>query len=881
MARAASRAPGEPIRSALVGPTLPRVLVPRPQLLSVLQAAPGPLTVLRAPLGFGKTTLVAQRLRDRQGKAEGAVGWLRISPDIADPERFWSALFETVAEALRAYGGPVAPLIGSAEPSRARLRQAVARASGRLTLVLDDVDRLPVGIDHELLMILRDSPSLRLTVCLRGHRHFRPALYVDLDHTTLTADELRFTLEETERLLGLCEVPSPRRRAVSIHSETGGWPELTRACVLALQPRPGSASPASSRDDTDIVTAVTAACLHDRLLPAMGDSSLVNFAVSTSILDAVPTELAALIGPADADAAHDWLARLAAEGMLTGPDARHGAYRWPPAARRALYQEAVRRDADRVLNLHRVATDWLLDHDQPEPALRQAIQARDWPLVVRVIEARWEDLYLTARQTLIAAIKSVPEGVADSRLLFRIVRSLILATTDHALLETLPTLPEDPAQLKQLGGEPDAVWQMRVASAVMVTLRVRGHHVRASQHGERLTILAETVALEHSADAAPRLPGLLLQVGITHLFAGNLTPAHRALRRAYDLAPHSSSPHIARDSAGKLALLLSVQGHANRAALWLDRYDAAPRAQGWLGDQVSASGLLARAWTALDLFDLPAAARTLSEIDSDVIGGYEVPMMIAYLEALHRLHTRRADEALHELSRVTPNQRVVHEPGSLPVALAESVKAELLLALGRGNHARAAIQTMPEHPLMRIPHARMLLLGGDPAAAIGLANDFGWLQSAPPRLVVEMLLIKAVAHHRNGQPATATATLGNAISAAAANRLRRPFATFPHDELLVIATGLPPETGEFLRHPSLAAATPPFPARVELVHLTDRERLILTRLSSDDRVQDIAADLFLSYNTVRSYLRDIYKKLAANSREQAVAHARAYGLIAS
>jgi LuxR family maltose regulon positive regulatory protein len=174
----------------------------------------------------------------------------------------------------------------------------------------------------------------------------------------------------------------------------------------------------------------------------------------------------------------------------------------------------------------------------------------------------------------------------------------------------------------------------------------------------------------------------------------------------------------------------------------------------------------------------------------------------------------------------------------------------------------------------------MLLLNADPTAAIAVANDFAWLRAATPRLAVEMLVIKAVAHHRNGQAATATATLGNAISAATVHQLKWPFAAFAHDELVEIARGLSPDAVAWLRAAKPSAAPEPFPASVDLIHLTERERLILTHLAEGHRAQEIASELFLSYNTVRTYVRQIYKKLAANSRDQAVAHARAYGLIA-
>jgi LuxR family maltose regulon positive regulatory protein len=632
------------------------------------------------------------------------------------------------------------------------------------------------------------------------------------------------------------------------------------------------------RTDSDTATAAAAACLHERVLPAMGDGDILDFALVISVADAVSPPLAARLETEHCESASTWLEHLAGDGLMIAE--AHGTYRWPPAVRRALYREAQRREPEQVLARHRVAAEWFCDHGQSEAALRHATHAGDWALVVRVIETFWESLLLIARPSLIAAFGAAPSEIIDASLLARLLRSLALSTADAALWQDLPSLPEDPARLHQLAREPDALARLRLANAIMIALRTRGHHAQASEHARRLAILAEAAGTAHSVAVSPRLPGLLLQVGITHLWAGEFTAAHRAMRRAYNVAASSPISYVARDAAGKLALLLVIQGDTDRAATWLDRHEAAPRTQGWLEHRVSTSGLLARAWSALDRLEISAAAVVLDQIEIDTLGGYEISALTGYVEALHRLLTNRVEEALHELSHVIATFRGVPEPSSLPLALLTSMEAELLLALGRANHARATLATMPEHPMLRIPRARMLLLNADPNAAIGIANDYAWLHAAPPRLGVEMLVIKAVAHYRNAQPATATATLGQAISTATVHQLRRPFAGFAHDELLEIAGGLPPDAVKWLRGTAPRDAMAPFPTSVDLVHLTRREQLILTHLADGHRAHEIATELFLSYNTVRTYLRQIYKKLAANSREQAVARARAYGLIA-
>ncbi|HKC26798.1 MAG TPA: AAA family ATPase, partial [Jatrophihabitans sp.] len=143
-----------------VGPRLPRVLVERPRLTSLLDADV-PLTVLRAPLGFGKSTLVAQYLRERPDNAARAA-WIRLGADFADRAQFWAAVLRALED--------VPDLVVPDGPNpRARVRGALLQATDALTLVLDEFEHVTAqGVDDELLTILRDSRHLRLVVCLRG-----------------------------------------------------------------------------------------------------------------------------------------------------------------------------------------------------------------------------------------------------------------------------------------------------------------------------------------------------------------------------------------------------------------------------------------------------------------------------------------------------------------------------------------------------------------------------------------------------------------------------------------------------------------------------------------------------------------------------------------
>jgi LuxR family maltose regulon positive regulatory protein len=649
--------------------------------------------------------------------------------------------------------------------------------------------------------------------------------------------------------------------------------------ALSELTRPGANSNANR--ERDIVASVSSAFLQERLVPELGGTDLFDFALTSSVLDPVAPDLAETLAEPTGQDAHQLLAALTAVGLLTSQieDGRP-VLRWPPAARAALYVEAQRRDPARVAALHRAAAEWYLTINRPAPAARHAIEAGDWAQLVRVIESHWGELVVNDRDLLKAAFAAAPATAIDTSLLCRLARCVAMNVPDDTVLDDLPMLPVEPDQLVQLGHDAAAPKQLELALAVIVALRVQGRLRRASEQASRLEILAETAVMAHTAAVSHRLPNVLLQAGVCHLHAGNLDNAQPSLLRAYDLVPADSTSYVAGDAAAKLALLMSMQGYTAHTELWLRRCESAPRKNGWHGSRIHSNVLMARAWTALDQLDLSTAAAVLNDVRNDLVqvrqGDWPV---VAYVEALHSLHTGQAERALRDLLRAATVNQSLLERGGLADLLTGSMRAELLLALNRANQARVVLNGLPEHPLVRVARARLALLSDQPADTIGLANDYQWLNTAPPRLSTEMLVLKAIAHHRIGQGATATATLGNAVRAAKTNRLRRPFATVPRAELLDVAGGLPAEAVEFLLDPALAGAPTPFPDRVEVVALTERERLIVTELAAGRRAQEIATELYLSYNTVRTYLRQIYRKLGANSREQAVDQARAYGLL--
>ncbi|WP_191247801.1 LuxR C-terminal-related transcriptional regulator [Amycolatopsis deserti] len=784
---------------------VPREAIVRPRLMRELDQ-PSALTVLRAPLGFGKTTLVAQWLR---GRGKGRAARVRAT---ADTEEFWHRVRDALLDCGAEFG----------ETARSRLHGLVraVRAAGELVLVIDDFDEVTDdGVERDLLYLLRECDGLRLVVCVRGGRHFRRHHRLDVDTVELTAHDLAFTVDEAEAVLQACGVRGAP--AGVIHRECDGWPEPVRAAALVLRERAGRPTPTAS--------AIVSEYLRDRLLSELGDGPLRDLAWAAAVLGPAPAGL--LASMADGE---DLLERLGALGLVREPD---HTTRWPEAARAVLSAEI--RSPERVRELRVRAARWYRDHQRPAAALSEAVQAQDRELAVRIISENWLDLLENHADVLASAFAVLP--LADLAPSARVMaaRDLLLRAPDNHVFAALPSLPAS--------APPDLDEVLDTGLATLLVLRGRGMLTRAKAHGDRLLALAGA--------GSPRSSRLFREVGTTRLLTGDLLAARSALSVAVDLAP----PGGAAEAADQLALVSLATG----------------------GDLPDGAGTttLTRAIVALNRLDLTTAAECVTHLHrqsrSDVLWPFT-----AFVHSGYLLDAGDALGGLKHLDQVRADHRHDHGPGTLAGALLAAAEAGLLIALGHGNQAGAVLDGFdPRHPLLRVIRARLLLLGGNPREALHLGEDPAWLRTAPRSLELEMLLIRAIAQFRSDDRAGAAETLRRAAASARRTGLLRPFRTVPRAELDELADQAGPEAVALLREPALRALPDLYPARLDLVVLTDRERLILGYLAAGLPSQRIAHQLFISYNTVKTHVRGLYRKLQAGSRDEALARAHALGLL--
>ena len=865
------REPAEVARPIGQAPRLGPFLIDRPRLRDRLDE-PAPLTLLRAPVGFGKTSLIAQWAATR----EEVVAWLRVRSG-GDARRFWADLLQVLRRAGLAV--PDADPRSPTDDLARRTEEALLEAGSPVTLVADGFDRVvQPAVDEALLDILRHTPQLRLIIGLHGHRLFATEQHLDVETLELTARDLRFTEAETAQLLTAAGVEVTPGLAREVWTSSGGWPEPTRSLALSLRK---FAFPTSA-DAHKLSETVTAAYLHLRLFPDADHRGAHELALRTSVADEFTAEVVEVL--MHDPAAREHLGSLAEQGLLmvtTRGTRAH--YRWSTAARTALRRELVRRDPDLVKELHRRLGRWHQRQGDPVPALRHSVASTDWAQAIAVIESSWCRLLFEHPDVLAQAFVSIPIEHVERSTRAWAVRDISMPTADDRLL-TAAVLPRAPEALAEIGRGPDAIEAVDTCLAVVVAHRARGDVALARDHGLRALEIARAARGVHPARLGDLYPTLHLHVGIAQLLSGDLGGSLLSLHEAYEQSTPGTLGAVQSDAAAKLALGYGLLGEHTCARTWLTLHgQASSRAapvgrSGWLFHATRNTAATARLLTALAELDLVRAHEANTTL-SDPLRREEFWPLMVYARAQYALHAGTAEDALPLIDRVRAAHRGPAGRQAIADVLLAAAEADLHLSLGRGNLALRTITAVGEtHPLLRVLRARLDLLTGHADRALQRTYDATWERVAGKHDLLAMQLIRAVAAHREGDADLAATTLARTVRAAADAGDWRPFLSVPGADLEELLRHDPGSRRLLGRSPVLRMPSI-FPATVALISLTDREQQVLNELARDRTLSEIARGSVLSVNTVRAQRRSLYRKLGTSDRAEALARARELGLL--
>ncbi|MFC3453272.1 LuxR C-terminal-related transcriptional regulator [Amycolatopsis speibonae] len=858
-------------------PEPPGDLVSRPRLLTALDdGAEHAMVFVGAPAGYGKTVLLA----DWAGRRRGAIAWVSTDAEDNDDRLFWSAILEAFSGCDRIpAGNPVRTLAVPAAPGTdlaflATLADALDTVDEPVLLVLDGAQEITdPGTWRGLQALLRHQPSgLRLVISSRCEPPL-PLVRARVAGRLLEVgvNRLRFSPEEAGTLVEAAGPGIPPQQVGLLVTRTGGWPAGLRLAAASAARQGNLADFFAGRDRavldylTDEVLAPLTVAQRD-LLRAI------------SICEEVPAGLAAALGDRpDAEAMLRELGEPAGQVVHSGGSpARH---RLPPLLRTYLRAELLRRDPERTRSLHASAARWFAEHDRPASALLHSVRSGNTTRVGELLRRHAVTLFLTGEHNVLRLGLAV---LGDRRA----VSSPLLALVSAALhLER----GEPSAAESQLSCA-DVAWPAEPEAELTVLRQLVRSRLAQVDRGPAQAVRAAEQIDEHLA-ADTGLSGLTALHRIGTLTARrDRGSARDALSRVADAAESADHPFLVTQCLITLSGLAGSDGDyrvmETLARRVLARHAAHDPHRSLEGAQVSAQlafGSLLRGEAAecvehakqigRMLGDAPArAARNLGLIAETLRGAAEFELggwhsgLRRMRRARTRLGTGRSFSAEHAAWC-----SVLEHRAALRLGAADQARETL-------RWAQPIIAGSGELLLMR---ARTQLRLGRQDAASSVLRSLSE-EDAPmllPWAGIEASLIGVRAALAAGARERAVRSLDEALRAAEPGDVRFPFVFAPSDVITFLTARLGRlGSGERFACQVLALRrelrTPQMPAP-----LTERERNVLRLLPTQRSIDEIAEDLTVSPNTVKTHVRGIYAKLDVRSRRDAVATALRRGLL--
>lgn len=880
-------------------PHLHPQLVQRRRLIELLhQGMQARLILFSAPTGFGKTTLLAQWLAERQMPA----AWVSLEPADNDPVRFLSALIAAMQRVDPQLGMGAQrflhPLLLSPPPSPetivALLVSDLRRQAPRdFALILDDYHVIETTAIHQGLAYLveRAPPHLHVIIATRTDPLLPLArLRARGLLCELRVAQLQFLPEETNAFLQeVMGLDLSAEACTTLQHRTEGWIAGLQLAALSLR---------EHADVQQFLGEFTGSHRHlvDYLTEevlARQPEDIQSFLLHTSLLDQFTSPLCdAVTGRSDAEQMLRYLER--ANLFLVPLDERRQWYRY-----HHLFAEVLRARLHRQVGraglapLYRRASAWYEQNGMQALAVETALSAGDFRQAARLIDidaplARAMLLGYEAR-TLIGWLERFPREVVftDARLCLLSAFSLVIAETSDAHEAPLAVAE----RLFQAEDNGKGLGQVSTLRALAASLR--GDTEQAIRYGEQaFALLPEEALLERSVAANGLAEGYRL--------VGEVAAASRMLTETRPLREQTGNVASILGETIAFGDLLVMQGRLREAAaLYRSVLETAGERQSFAVRALMGLGNIARERNELDQAEahLDQAVTIAGKIQDQVVLAH------AALLRARAIQTRGdAERARNAWGLALKLAQACRYRGLVEQVQAYQTRGWLqqgrMEEAIRWQQACTLAHAAPpnyQQEVIALTLVRVLLAQGEAGEALRLLDRWHRYARVQGRSgsEIEMLVLSALLYSRQGKAEQAIQLLRQALLLAAPEGYTRvfvdegePMAVLLHmvlsrwkgktgadyvQRVLSVFQAEQPTRGAF----SLTALhrKPP------LEPLTAREQKVLRGLSAGLSNAEIAASLVVSINTVKTQARSIYRKLNVQNRYEAVVTAQTWKLL--
>jgi LuxR family transcriptional regulator, maltose regulon positive regulatory protein len=895
-----------PVPAGAAVPAVSEGMVCRDGLFARLGAA-ARVTQISAPAGSGKTSLLRSWIGEA-GLADRAA-WVSAAGRESDHQRFWTsvtdALRDTAAGATLVRAATAAPDLGGWAAAE-RLLADLGSLPDRIWLVIDDVHELDSkeALRQLELLVKRGPAELRVVLATREEARLGlHRLRLEGELTEIRAADLRFTLDEARALLKAAGVVLPDSALALLHERTEGWAAGLRLAALSLagHPDPERFAAEFSGSERTVAEYLLAEVLERQ------PEEVRQLLLRTSVLEQVSGPLADVLrGGAGGERILRELEQAGA--FVIAVDARRSWYRYHQLFAELLQHELRCSAPSELPGLHRAAAQWYAEHGYVVEAVRHSQAAQDWDLAVRSLSDHLLDLVLDGQgATVRELVAGFPADAktADAELAAlvagdEVTRGSLVAAERHLALATERSVSV-PADRR-------GRFAVVLAIATLAIAAQRGDLPVAVEQAQRLLAPAAKAAdAAGAAGAAPLVTGVgedlraltLVSLGAAELWSVRAEEAERHLELAVALARRIGRPFLEATALAHSAWAASFRSFALAVQRSTEAAELAER-HGWAEEPAVAVAYLALGATRVWQLRLAEAEQLLDQAERALRPEAQpaAGLLLGQARGMLALAHGRDAEALAAFEAAEPLAGLL-APGHPAAVVMRAHTVQVLARLGqigRVERALTELSEQRERGEMRVAVAALRLAQDDQRAAIAeLAPVLaGSASVANGGWTIQASLLDAIACDAIGDQAAAGRALERALDLVERDRALFAFVLHPAPELLrhhawhcaahaalisEILSLLAPEGTERMPLPTDHGALGGSPPQL-VEPLTDCEARILRYLPTNLSAPEIADQLSVSANTVRTHMRHVYEKLGAHRRAGAVDRARALGLLA-